>query len=288
MSSAVAAPAVAVASVSDISPDTSSVSNVSASDTQTGAAPATFKIGGREYTQAELEAHLSTSSRADQILKEAAQAKAEVEQARAGLKDPGKRRAILKELGVDTVKEAEDILIEHLEQQQMTPEQRELAELKAEKAARLESEKASEAEKAAKAQEAQVAQLTAAYEQQFVEAIDSAGLPRTPDVGIQLTQIVMDAVDAGYEVSPAEAAVILKSRITEANRSVFEGMTVAQLRAALPEKAIKALIKEHTEGLKASVSKAPDGPAARRSVPKAKAASEESLEQMISRLQRSR
>lgn len=256
---AVAAPSAVVAPVASTEASAPVSDPTSQGSTPADTAPATYKVGGREYSQADIEAALSTSGRADQILREAAQMKAQHEAALAKVKDPASLRALMKQHGIDEAKLAEDMLIEHLERQSMTPEQIELAELRAERAERAEQAKRAEAEQAARAQEAQVTQIMAAYETQFIEAINASQLPRTAEVGIQLTQIVMDAVDAGYEVTPAEAAVILRARLTEANRSVFEGMTPAQLRAALPEKAYKALIAEHTSGLKAQVRTAPDG-----------------------------
>lgn len=248
MSSTAAAPVVASPVVSvDSTPDT----------TQAAATTATVKVGNREFSVAELEAAVAASATVDQAMRDITAKEKTFEAKVARLKDPTARRALLKEYGVDAVKAAEDDLIEHLEDEKRTPQERRLAELEAKEKAREEADKTAKADAEAKAQEKQTAELQSAYEATFLQAIEGAGLPRTPEIGVQLTQIVIDALDAGFDLSPAQAATILRGRVTEANRAVFEGMTVAQLKAALPAKAIEALIKDYTTGLRTATRSAP-------------------------------
>lgn len=227
------------------------------STTPAPAAPATVKVGNREFSVAELEAAVAASATVDQAMRDITAKEKTFESKVARLKDPASRRALLKEYGVDAVKAAEDDLIEHLEDEKRTPQERRLAELEAKEKAREEADKTAKADAEAKAQKKQTTELQSAYEATFLQAIEGAGLPRTPEIGIQLTQIVIDALDAGFDLSPAQAATILRGRVTEANRAVFEGMTVAQLKAALPAKAIEALIKDYTTGLRTATRAAP-------------------------------
>lgn len=251
---------------------TGSASVVSAEATAAAAevaVPASLKIGGKTYSEAELQAAVNASSALEARLQELSTRESAFQEGLKQIKDPAKRRAFLKANDVDYVQEAEDVLMEHLREQELTPEQRELAELKAFKAER-ERESADvkareEAEKVAQ----QTAALTEAYEAQFIEAMSAAQLPRTPRVAMELLDIVQDCLARDIEITPKEAALILKGRVTEANRPVYEGMSVEQLQAALGPKVVDALIKAHTAGLQAATAKAPDS-RARMSKPKPK------------------
>lgn len=231
------------------------------------AVPASLKVGGKTYSEAELQAAVNASSALEARLQELSTRESAFQEGLKQIKDPAKRRAFLKANDVDYVQEAEDVLMEHLREQELTPEQRELAELKAFKAEReresADVKAAAEAEKVAQ----QTAALTEAYEAQFIEAMTVAQLPRTPRVAMELLDIVQDCLARDIEITPKEAALILKGRVTEANRPVYEGMSVEQLQAALGPKVVDALIKAHTAGLQAATAKAPDS-RARMSKPK--------------------
>lgn len=217
-----------------------------------------IKVGDKAYSEAELQALISTSATLDARLQEISTREAAFQSSLKQIKDPAQRRALLKAHDVDYVQEAEDVLLEHLREQEMTPEQRELAELKAFKAER----EREAAESKAKAEEertaAQTAELTAAYEAQFIEAMETAQLPRSPRVAMELLEIVQDCLARDIEITPKEAALILRGRITEANRPVFEGMSVDQLQSALGPKVVQALIKAHTASLQTAAARGPD------------------------------
>jgi hypothetical protein len=207
-----------------------------------------------------LQAALHAASTTDQALKQIASQKAEFEAAVASIKDPAKLRALMKQHEVDEAKFAEDLLIEHLENQEKTPEQREMEELR-----KFKSSKEKEAEDSKKAAEQarvaeQTKQIVDAYEAQFTTAIAEAGLPRTFQTAQQLLEIVQDGLAAGYDVSPKEAAVLLRGRVTESNKALFKGMSIEQAKQALPSELIDLIIKDYTAGLRAQVAKAPDAP----------------------------
>lgn len=250
----VAAPVADVGSVQA----TESAPVVSAQSTTKPAEPAGLKVGGKTYSEAEIQAAINASSALQSRLEELSTRETAFNESLKQIKDPAKRRALLKAHDVDYVQEAEDVLLEHLNEQKLTPEQRELAELKAFKAER--EKEATEAK--AKAEEARISAqtqaLTEAYEAQFIEAMQEAQLPRSPRVAMELLEIVQDCLARDIEISPKEAAMLLRSRVTEANRPMFDGMSVEQLQEALGPKAVEALIKHHTAGLQQAVAKAPD------------------------------
>lgn len=270
----VSAPAPSAAPVADTggTQATGSASVVSAEATAAAAevvVPASLKIGGKTYSEAELQAAVNASSALEARLQELSTRESAFQEGLKQIKDPAKRRAFLKANDVDYVQEAEDVLMEHLREQELTPEQRVSAERDREladyKKRDADVKAAAEAEKVAQ----QTAALTEAYEAQFIEAMSAAQLPRTPRVAMELLDIVQDCLARDIEITPKEAALILKGRVTEANRPVYEGMSVEQLQAALGPKVVDALIKAHTAGLQAATAKAPDS-RARMNKPKPK------------------
>lgn len=234
------------------------------------AAPETVTIKGKTYNAADLEAALATHSTVDQALKAVAQKEASIKERDAAFASGDKTKIMeaLRKAGVPKealAAMAEDVLLAEVQEAEMTPEQRELAQLKAEKAERAAAEKLREEAEKAKATEAQVAQFQAAMQEQFVSAMNEVGVPRTPETVIQMTQVMMDALDAGFQLDPKEAATLVRAKTFESTRPVFEGMSAAQLRDALGPKVVEALVKDYTASLQAQTSKAPDGPAVRRS-----------------------
>lgn len=253
---AAAAPVVAAPTAVDATPAAAPASP---------AAPARVKVGDKEYDPAELEAAVQARSTIDQSLKEIASSRAELEAKLAAVKTPAQLRKLLKEMGADEAKFAEDVLIEAMEYEKLTPEQRELKELRDEKAAAQKAkEDAAKAEADAKV-ERQTAELRASYEKQFMAAVIDSGLPKTAHTVAQLASIVEDGLEAGYEVTPAEAATIHRARWYESTRAQVESMQPAQVRELIGSAVWQALLKDHQAGLKKQTEAEPDArPAAHR------------------------
>lgn len=253
------------------------------------AAPESVNIGGRSFTVAQLEAAIAASANVAQAFKDLQTQRAEFEAKVAGMADRATARRLLKEYGHDEAKLAEDILVEHLENEQLSPAERELAEYRRKDAEAKASEKAAKekAEQEAKDKQAQEleAQLAKAYEDTMVAALSEAGLPRTAETALDMLQIIRDGLDAGYEVTAAQAAQLLKVKYVDSQARLYESMSVEQLHKALPAKVIKALIDDHAAKLKAGVSRAPDAPANRVTGGKRPSApSDASLDSLINKL----
>lgn len=263
------APAAASAEATKVdTPASSQVTKPAATE-----APKTVTINGKTYSEADVLAAMGKADTVAQGLKQLAAERKALEEARGTFKDPKKLRNFLKENGYDPEKFAEETIVEAMEQEQLTPEQRELAQLRAEKAEREAAAKAESEKKAKAEQEKQVDQLVRTYENQFIEAMTSQGLPRTAQTVMQLTEIVKDGIEAGFDVSPAEAAQILRTQMLEGNKPLYKGMSVSVLKEALGQDVIDAIIKDHQESLKAVETKAPDAKAEKTTSGKASARS---------------
>lgn len=261
-------------------------------------APPKFTIKGRELTEAEIEEALGVKARISQELEGLSKREADLKARDSDFssKDRAKALAALRKAGWTNQELEElsaDVLETHLKEAEMTPEQKELAALKAEKAEREAAEKSAkekaEAEVKAKQIEEMTQKFVAAYQSQFVEALQSEGIPRTAGALNDIIQIVLDANENGWEVTPKEAAVIYRANTLEPQRAIFEAMDAAQLRAALGDKVVETLIKAHTENLRQVVNKAPDAPEKRTTkgkVPPRPSSAEGELDDIINNLSR--
>lgn len=294
-----AAPSVDVTSATDAAPDVNATETVVS--TQTGEAkpepaPARFRVKGQEYTEEELFEALGARNSITEQLKGLSKREQELAERDSAFssKDRSKAIAALKKAGWTAAELEEmsaEVLEAHIKDAQLTPAERELAQYKAREAEQKAAEQAAkdkaEAEAKAKETEALVEKFVAQYQESFMQAMVDEGLPRTAQALSAIVDLVLEANDAGYEVTPAEAAKIYRSRHVEPQRSLFEGMDATQLRAALGDKVVDTIIKAHTESLRASVAKAPDAPAKRvtggKPVPR-RASGEGSLEDTISGL----
>lgn len=249
--------------------DTGSGTPVVAGEAAAAPAPVqTFTVGGQKYTLAELEAHMTGAQSLQQSLKQMAQQKAELEAGKSMFSDRNKLRAFLKSQNISAEELAEGLLVDSIEEDAKTPQDRELEELRAIKADRDAAAKAkTEADEKAR-HEGQMNQLRTLHENQYLAAAKAHYIPATAEAFIELTQLVMDGLDAGVEVTPDDAARLYRVKHTEANKTRFKGMSADELEASLPEEAVQALIKKHQAKLRAADMKAPDSRTARAAAPK--------------------
>lgn len=244
----------------------------------TSSAPSKFKIKGQEFSESDLEEALGLKARFSQELDSLSKREAALKERDSDFssKDRAKALAALKKAGWSKEELEElsaDVLEAHLRDADLTPEQKELAALKAEKAEREAAEKAAQEKAKADAEAKQAAEMTerfvTAYQEQFAKAMIDAGLPRTAHVLDGVIQIVLDANEKGWELTPAEATTVWRAQNLEPQRAVYEGMDAGQLRATLGDKVVDTIIKAHTDSLRQSVNKAPDAPEKRTSKGKA-------------------
>lgn len=272
-------------------PVASSAPAIGASSAPDAAAPPAaaprVSVGGREYDAAEIEAALAARASVTDEFKTLAQQQADFASKVAAAKTPAQVRKLLADIGVDAAQFSEDTLIEAMENEKLTPEQRELKTLREEKAAAQKAkEDASKADAEAKA-EAKANELRASYETQFMSALTDAGLPKTVESVQKLAGIVREALDAGFEVTPAEAATLYRARYHESVRADFKSMTPAQVRDIIGSDVWASLLKEHQAGLKAQTTKEPDARPAKAKqadVERRKAGTSESIEDVLFRL----
>lgn len=169
-------------------------------------------------------------------------------------------RAALKEAGIDPLEWAEQVIAEHLQQEQMSPEQKEAAALRRElegfKAKEEEAKKAAE-ERAAK--EAEAKELDRISDL-ILETCKVEGMPalqkgaRGALVVKQLAHLLEAAEERGLELTPQELAQAYKEAVSTDFLGGLQGLQGAALLAAIPPDLRKAI---RAAELAAATGKAP-------------------------------
>ncbi len=191
--------------------------------------------------------------------KMAAQAKAEAEKIKESIKsDPW---SVLASLGIDSRKAAEEFLIQQLERDAMSPEQKEAEELRRklkeyeEKESRSKQEAEDRAKKEQEEAERAEAQklteeITKSFEIEFQEALESSKLPRNPKLIAKMAEIMMDAEQEGYSISAKQAAKIVEKDIKMLKQALINDLDPDTLAEFLGEENIKKIRKRDVEKLK--------------------------------------
>lgn len=158
------------------------------------------------------------------VFEDAAKARKEAEEKLAKIKDPRELRKILQEAGVDFRKVSEEYLFEQLEEDNLTPEQKELRELKRfkEEQERLAQERAQQEEQARL--QAAEEHYTQHYDNQIVKALEASALPRSPGVIRRVAQHMLTALESDIDLDPADAIEMVRADYATDIKSVLGGL----------------------------------------------------------------
>ena len=188
----------------------------------------------REYDEGHLVGLAKRGKNAAQLVslaekkaQEAAKREQQIEERLSRLKggDVRAARAALKELGVDVRKLSEAEILEAVEEEKLTPEQKRIRTLEREK----EERETADADSKRKAEEAQLRQEEEtelnAISTTFQEVMELAGLPRQSAVavGYRLVPLFQAAHAAGVQVDPELAAERVKSALMVEHKALFTG-----------------------------------------------------------------
>jgi hypothetical protein len=196
----------------------------------------------------QLKAVLQKALYADQVIKDAAQAKKGAAELMEKIKTRQGLREILSDpaIGVDIKKWALDEVRDMMEDEKLTPEQREAREWRT-KAEKLEAEKkAREEAEAQKIAQEKAAKQAAVIRGQIIDA-----MKKYPD--IPQTQATMDAVIQnmraayrrfGKHLTPEQAMTVYSEQYWNSFVSTFSKMSDDQVRARLGNKAGNAVISK--------------------------------------------
>lgn len=169
---------------------------------------------------------------ANKLLHEGKTLRKQAEEFVGMLKDPEKFWEVAKKMGHDPRALSEKLLVGHLEEEMLTPEQKaqrqrdmELAQFKAEKESR---------ERAEKEREAQILRDRFAqdYTQQFTSALKETNLPPTKQTVAAMARYIGEATKIGFKMTAQEAAKLVKEDIIDSQRRLIgdsDGETLIKL-----------------------------------------------------------
>lgn len=215
-----------------------------------------FEIDGRKLTPAEIKRELEKAKGADAKFREAAEYRKQLDQfMEAFQKDP---LSILKDkrLPINRKELGEKLLLETLEEEMLSPAEREARELKAklseyetkEQAAKRQAEEArNEQQKEIKRQE--ISQL-------FAKAMDSTPLSKDPETAAMamrdMAMMMRAAKERGIEVSAEDLAKHAETKYQKAMYSLANTLEGEDLISFLGEDVIKKIRKADLARLKAN------------------------------------
>lgn len=161
--------------------------------------------------------------------------------------DPG---SILKRLGDKGYQTAEQILLDKMQQEMMTPEQREMAQMKAEleefRRAKKEAEEKAEAEK--------LSALETKYAQEFqdkiMSAVDKSGLPKTPEIAKRMAYLLQKNLEHGLDLDANDLAEQARSEILGVINSITKDAQAEQLLGLLGQDVWKKVDRYRVAELK--------------------------------------
>lgn len=220
----------------------------------------TYKVDGQEFEEElpfdatpEMVEYLKKHRQLSAVSQKRMQEKAEMEKLAKSresemeaflnnLKDESVLESVLAQLGHDPSKLAENILMKEIEKAQLSPEQRELQELKAE------MERIKQAEESAR-KEAELAQQRALedkYAQDFDRdlnaAIDKFGLPSTPHIIREMSNLMRIALQNGLDASFEEVGQLVKEQNDLHVREVLKGLDAETLMGILQDNQLNDIV----------------------------------------------
>lgn len=217
------------------------------------------KVDGKdaEVTEDELIRGYAHMTAANKKFQEAAMTRKQAEEFIGMLKtNPLK---VLKDprLGHDARKLAEEFLVEEMQKELMTPEQKELYEAKEKLRANEEKEKSETKQK----EEAQLAELTAKYTEEYskdiVSALKTSGLPQTEHTVKRMAYYMHQALLKGYELKAADVVSLVREDFKTESKSLLDQLDGATLLEFLGDNAAKKLADFNLAKLKSVGNKVP-------------------------------
>lgn len=221
-----------------------------------------IKVRGKERefdasNEDELRKLVEKAFGADEVFQESAQTRKQAEQffsmLKEASKDPRKLAQLLKHEqigGEDFKKLAEQYLWEQIQEEKLTPEQKEQRRIKEELERYRQAEAEAKAKKEAEEQERVVGTIQETFTQSIQAAHKEVGLHTNPQSIYRMAEYARDAIERGEEPNFKTIAARVKQDYLEEFQHYFENADPEQLKAIASESFLKKLRKMDVERLK--------------------------------------
>lgn len=211
-----------------------------------------LKVDGQEMEMSEADVFkwAQQGKSADKRFQEAATTRKEAEQIIQFLKTNPKEA--FKHLGLDIRKFSEDTLLEMIQHEQMSPEQRQAKENEQKLRKYEEQEKATQEKAKQEQMQALERKHMESYDKMFVEALTQSGLPKTPFTVKRMAELTLVNLKRGMNLEASQLAKIVKEDYIAEQKALFENADGDTLMNLLGKEAVKRLSKAQLSKYKAT------------------------------------
>lgn len=173
-----------------------------------------LKVDGRdeEYSEADVLRLAQLGKASDKRFQEAAQMRKQSEEFINLLKSPEGLKQIAKNpaVNLDLRKFAEDLLVEEMKKEALTPEQRQIAELQAQLQKYNDDQKANEAKAAADERQKLEDHYAQDFDKKITQVITTSGLPKTPETVKRMVKYMSNALSQGIDIEPENVVELVR------------------------------------------------------------------------------
>lgn len=216
-----------------------------------------LKVNGveREFDEATVIRKAQLAESAEQKFQEAAKLRKQTEAFIEALRSDPMSVLTNPQLGLNFRELAEQYLAKEIGREMLTPEQREIEELRQFKAEReRQEEEARQAEMTTKQQaefKAQQVKYAQAYDREITDALTGSGLPRTPQTLKRVAELMHNALSKGYELDAVTAADMVRESYQSDISQLYGQLDGEKLLAVLGEDLAKKIRMYDLQRLKA-------------------------------------
>jgi hypothetical protein len=210
------------------------------------------KVDGQELEveEAELLRGYGHQKAANKILQEGKAAQKQALEFVNMMKDPAKLMDALIKLGHDPRKLSEEYLVNALNEDAMDPRDKELRDAKARLKQIDDLEKAQREQVESQRREEMKSKFAKEYETSFIEALKGSGLPQTKPMVAEMAKYISRSAKIGFEMTPAEAAQLVKQDIHNAQLSLYGNSDGETLLRLLGDEAANKILQARGSKLK--------------------------------------
>jgi hypothetical protein len=157
---------------------------------------------------------------------------------------------LIKALGPKGYDIAEQILVEKLQSEMMTPEQRKMAEYEQRLSAYEKAEKDKKEREEQEQMQALEMKQAEHYQKVIIDALNKTGLPKEPQLAKRAAFLLKKNLELGLDLSPEELAQELKNEVVNTLKSIAGSSEASQLLELLGPDLAKKIRKHDLEQLK--------------------------------------
>lgn len=203
-----------------------------------------------EVDEDELLRGYQTRKAADEKFREAAMARKQVEEVISMLKDEDSVFEVLSKLGYDPRELSEKYLVKRLEEETLSPQEKELREYKR-KLAEFENAKKAEEERIQEEQRITlINKYTNDYSTQVVDALETSGLPKTPHTVKRMAYYLHQSLQRGYDLTAKDVVHLVKEDYMEEQKALFGSLDTDSITSLLGKETVEKLRKQELSKLK--------------------------------------